>query len=177
MTYRYLPHTADIKVAIEGNSFAELLADGLLVTRQLLAGDHPVQPREERRLQVEGPDAAETFLDFLREVLFLHATDAFLPSTFLPDTIEETAVGGVLAGEPFDAARHEHQPEVKAVTRHGLVRLIDGTDGPSGLSIRSRADGDRPRISRRALARGAIAALGAPLRHGGGTRDTPRQPP
>ncbi len=121
MTYRYLPHTADIKVAIEGNSFEGLLADGLLVTRQLLAGDRPVEPREERRLAVQGPDAVETFLDFLRELLFLHATDAFLPSAFLPDAVVETAVVGRIAGEPFDAERHEHQPEVKAVTRHGLV--------------------------------------------------------
>ncbi len=121
MTYRYLPHTADIKVAIEGRSFEELLADGVLITRELLAGVAPVVPREKRPLLVAGPDAQETFLAFLRELLFLHATDAFLPSTFLPDLIAETAVSGLLAGEPFDEKRHEQQPEVKAVTRHGLV--------------------------------------------------------
>ena len=70
---------------------------------------------------MHGPDAAETFLGFLRELLFLHATDAFLPSAFHPDAIVETAITGWVAGEPFDIGRHEHQPEVKAVTRHGLV--------------------------------------------------------
>jgi SHS2 domain-containing protein len=121
VTYRYLPHTADIKVAIEGRSFDELLADGVLITRELLAGEGPVVPREKRRLHVAGPDAQETFLAFLRELLFLHATAAFLPSTFLPDSVAETAVSGLLAGEPFDEERHEQQPEVKAVTRHGFV--------------------------------------------------------
>jgi SHS2 domain-containing protein len=121
VTYRYLPHTADIQVAIEGRSFDELLADGVLITRELLAGVEPVVPREERRLRVEGTNAQETFLAFLREILFLHSTEAFLPSTFLPDSIAETAVSGLLTGEPFDEGRHEQQPEVKAVTRHGLV--------------------------------------------------------
>jgi SHS2 domain-containing protein len=121
VSYRYLPHTADIRVAIDGRSFEELLADGVLITRELLAGAGPVEPREERRIEVAGPDARETFLQFLRELVFLHATDAFLPSTFLPDSVNQTSIRGRLAGEPFDNGRHEQQPEVKAVTRHGLV--------------------------------------------------------
>jgi SHS2 domain-containing protein len=121
VTYRFLPHTADVKVAIDGRSFEELLADGVLIARELLAGAGPIEPREERRIDVSGPDARETFLRFLRELVFLHAADAFLPSTFFPDSVAETAVIGRLAGEPFDGDRHEQQPEVKAVTRHGLI--------------------------------------------------------
>ena len=44
MTYRFLPHTADVKVAIDGRSFEELLADGVLITRELLAGTRDDQP-------------------------------------------------------------------------------------------------------------------------------------
>jgi SHS2 domain-containing protein len=127
MTHHSLPHTADIRIAFEAATFAELLQEGLLVMRQLLAGDAPVVPRESRPVSISAGDPAEAFLGFLREVLFLAATDGFLPAAFAPQGPADLPVGGVLAGEPFDPRRHEHQPEVKAITRHGFV--VERRDG------------------------------------------------
>jgi SHS2 domain-containing protein len=121
MTYRFLAHTADIKVAIAVPSFEHLVAEGLQVIQLLLAGERTVKPRHEHELRVEGTDATDVWFRFLQEVLYLHATDTFVPANFLPDTISETSIAGTVAGEPFDPDRHDRQPEVKAVTRHGLV--------------------------------------------------------
>ncbi|MDH3292406.1 MAG: archease [Gemmatimonadota bacterium] len=127
MAYRFLPHTADIKVAFEAESLDALLMDGLVVLRWLLAGESPVESRERRALVVTAVEPAELFLGFLREVLFLHATDGFLPADLEFASVTESAVEGTLLGEPFDSEHHEHQPEVKAVTRHGLV--VERGDG------------------------------------------------
>lgn len=121
MPYRFLPHTADLRVTIESGSFDELIADGVLLMRELLAGAAPVDPRETRPISAAGPDADETVHSFLREILYLHATDGFLPSTFFPDVVSPEGVRGQLAGERADPARHPSQPEVKAVTRHGFI--------------------------------------------------------
>lgn len=121
MTYRFLAHTADIKVAIAVPTFAQLVAEGLQVMQVLLAGERTVKPRLERELAVEGTDAGDVWFRFLQEILYLHATDTFVPANFLPDHITETSIRGIVAGEPFDPERHELQPEVKAVTHHGFV--------------------------------------------------------
>lgn len=121
MPYRFLPHTADLRVTIESGNFDELIADGVLLMRELLAGAAPVGPREMRPISVVGPDAGETVHAFLREILYLHGTDGFLPSTFFPDAVSPVGVRGQLAGERADPLRHPAQPEVKAVTRHGFV--------------------------------------------------------
>jgi SHS2 domain-containing protein len=42
MTYRYLPHTADIKVAIEAPTLEALFGDAVTVVRHLLVGRSPV---------------------------------------------------------------------------------------------------------------------------------------
>jgi SHS2 domain-containing protein len=120
VTYRFLPDTADIKVAFEAETVDELLVEATVVMRGLLAGESPVQGREEREVAISGVDATETFLGFLRELLYEFSTDGFLPVTLAVDYASETEIRGRVAGERFDPTRHETQPEVKAVTRHHL---------------------------------------------------------
>jgi SHS2 domain-containing protein len=120
VTYRFLPHTADIKVAIEAASFEELLADATVVVRGLLAGEGSVEPREEHRVTATGADASDVFLRYLQELLYLFDTEGFLPAVADTDRFTGDEAVVRVAGEPYDPARHEHQPEVKAVTRHGL---------------------------------------------------------
>ncbi len=128
VTHRFLPHTADIRVAFEAESLDALLAEGLVVLRGLVAGESVVEPRERRAIAVSATDPADLFLAFLRELLYLYATDGFLPAEYEFASVTETSARGTLLGETFDAERHEQQPEVKAVTRHGLVvdRVGDG---------------------------------------------------
>lgn len=131
MAHRFLPHTADIRVAFEAESLDALLAEGLVVLRGLVAGESVVEPRERRAISVGATDPADLFLAFLRELLYLYATDGFLPAGFEFASVTETSVEGTLLGETSDPQRHAHQPEVKAVTRHGLVveRVGDGWKG------------------------------------------------
>jgi len=121
VTYRFLPHTADIRVAIEAPGFEQLLAEATVVVRGLLAGTGRVEEREERRLTVRGADPTEVFLRYLQELLYLFETEGFLPATVDTDRFAGTEAVIRVSGEVSDPARHEHQPEVKAVTRHGLT--------------------------------------------------------
>ena len=69
MTYRFLPHTADIKVVFEAETLQELFADGTALMSGLLAGSSPVEARTER-----------TVRNRLRRALE-HLTQALLRST------------------------------------------------------------------------------------------------
>jgi SHS2 domain-containing protein len=118
--YRFLPHTADIKVAIEAASLEELLADATVIVRGLLAGKGSVETKEERRVTATGADPSEVLLHYLQELLYLFDTEGFLPATVDTDRFTGNEAAARVGGEVYDRARHEHQPEVKAVTRHGL---------------------------------------------------------
>ena len=121
MTHYSLPHTADIRMGFEAATFGALLQEGLVALRQLLAGESAVEPCESRPFAIPHGEPADLFLGFLRELLFLAATEGFLPARV--DLIDAGASGlhGTLSGERIDPERHEAQPEVKAITRHGLV--------------------------------------------------------
>jgi SHS2 domain-containing protein len=125
MTHRFLAHTADIRVAIEAATLRALLEELVDVLRQLTAGDRRVEPRRAREIALQAPDAAELLLVFSRETLDAFQLDGFVPARVEIDTLTQPpgplALRGRLLGEPFDPARHETQPEIKALTRHGLA--------------------------------------------------------
>lgn len=132
MTYRFLPHTADVLVAIEAPTFAELFQEATAVARRLLAGESPVAASVARTVSVSGTSLDDLLFEYLRELLYQFNTDRFVPARLELDQLNVTRAGpaalaGTVFGEPFDPLRHETQPEVKAVTRHGL-RVTD-TDG------------------------------------------------
>jgi SHS2 domain-containing protein len=125
VTYRFLPHTADIRASIEASTFRGMLEDLVQVLRELTAGDRPVQARTGRLIAIQAPDPAELLLALSREILDAYQLDGFVPARLEIDTLAQPPgplfLRGRVMGEPFDPARHETQPEIKATTRHGLV--------------------------------------------------------
>lgn len=128
MTYRYLPHTADIRVAIHGQNLESLLHDGVTISRQLFVGQSLVETNQEQVIQLDTASAEELFLCFLRELLYRYATSGFIPSGLTVAHIDRTHLTGKLTGQQFDSSRHQPEPEVKAVTRHGFT-VVETEDG------------------------------------------------
>lgn len=125
MTHRFLAHTADVRVGIDAPSLRRLLEELVDVLRVLTAGDRAVQPRAAREIAIQAPDPPELLLALAREALDAFELDGLVPARIELDTLTEApgslTLRGRLVGEPFDPARHETQPEIKALTRHGLV--------------------------------------------------------
>lgn len=127
MTYRLLPHTADLRVALEAPSFEALLQDVVALVRELAVGSSSVEPRASRDLALERDTPAELLFAFARETLAAFQVDGWVPARFdlarlaLPPQATRAALAGTWWGEPFDPGRHQVQPEIKALTRHGLA--------------------------------------------------------
>lgn len=126
MTHRYLPHTADLRVSIRSPTVVALFQEAADVLRELLVGTARVAEQDERHWAVTGTDRSEVLLAYLQELLFAFATEGFVPARVSIDRITAFRAEGRTIGEPFDPDRHEHQPEVKAVTRHGLTVEPEG---------------------------------------------------
>jgi SHS2 domain-containing protein len=110
---RYLDHTADLRAEIEAPDFETLLGESLALVREILVGASPVEPRFEREVGLAEREPGERLFRFVRELVYLADSEAFLPAGLRV----EGAVASV-SGETFDPARHVAERQVKAVTRH-----------------------------------------------------------
>lgn len=116
MSYRFLPHTADVAVELRGRSEIALYQAGVDALRELLVGASPVLAVAERPIPRRGTDLAERLIHFLGDALYLYDTERFLPARVTPRGI---------AGDTFDPTKHHAQREVKAVTHHGAAVQVD----------------------------------------------------
>jgi SHS2 domain-containing protein len=133
VSYRFLPHTADALVEIEAPTREALLHDAVAAVRELLVAQSPVAAAEAGSIALTGVDVADLIFELLRELLYRFATDRFIPTRLELDQLSlarggPAALAGTVFGERFDPERHETQPEVKAVTRHGL-KVEETQDG------------------------------------------------
>ena len=111
--FAFLPHTADLRVALRGATLGELYAAAGDLVREVVAGDSPVESGEEREIPLAAGDERERFFRFVRELVYLYDAEHFL--------VARVVLGASIRvwGERFDPARHLAERQLKAVTRHG----------------------------------------------------------
>jgi SHS2 domain-containing protein len=124
MSYRYLDHTADLRLEIEAPSLAELLAESVAGFTEAMIDPREVAAKEELLLKLEAESAEDLLRDFLDELLFRFETEDRL-FHHAEVTLTEKP-GGLLFqartwGERYNPARHGLKLLLKAVTYHGLV--------------------------------------------------------
>jgi SHS2 domain-containing protein len=123
--YRYLPHTADVLVAVQGATLKRLFENAGAALFELITDRATVRPREAIRVAAAGLDRENLLVRFLSEMLYLQDTCGwrfrFCRITSLDR--EAFSVRAVAHGEPFDPVRHPRRKEVKAITYH-QVRIV-----------------------------------------------------
>lgn len=119
MPYAYFEHTADVGIRAWGATLEEAFAQAAvgLVAHMVEVAD--ARPVGEAVIEVEGESEERLLFSFLEEVLFLFETRLWVIS----DATVELRPGRLrasLRGEAYDASRHGHVHEIKAMTWHGL---------------------------------------------------------
>jgi SHS2 domain-containing protein len=118
VSFRYLPHTADLRAELRGRDRAALYQAAVDLVRDIAVGGDDVEPREVREMTLVGDDS-EALYRFVRELVFALDADGFLPARVELAGPPDTVPGAVrVGGEAFDRARHHVQHQIKAVTRH-----------------------------------------------------------
>jgi SHS2 domain-containing protein len=111
VSYRWVDHTAEVELHVEGASEEQVLEDAMKAVAELLDGGSG--PPETRQVRVEAPDRGGLLVQWLEELVFLAETERFVPEhaeITLSEALDATVHGRL--GEP--------RPLVKAVTYHGL---------------------------------------------------------
>ena len=116
MKYRFLPHTADIRMKIESDNLPGLLRAGVKGMSQILKEDGcgEYQYDIQRVIQVKSSDITCLLIDFLSDVLTYCYTEkaVFCEVNFLEFSTE------VLAAEVSGRSVEAFDEEIKAVTYH-----------------------------------------------------------
>jgi len=110
--YRFVDHTSELEIELEGGSAEEVLEDALRAFAEL-AG--PGDGEEvERRVVVEASDLPALLAAWLDELLYLAETERLVPES------ADLALSGFEVNGLVRGRRGDPRPLVKAVTLHRL---------------------------------------------------------
>ncbi len=131
--FKHLPHTADVLIEAWGDSLEEAFEYAALGVFEVMTNTSLVEPREERRVEVEGYDHESLLYNWIEKLLVLFDIEQILFSKFKVEKIEETDWGGfklygIAAGEQYNSEKHESRTLVKAMTYH-LMEILPKNGG------------------------------------------------
>jgi SHS2 domain-containing protein len=118
MPVEVLEHTAEVGLRAEANSFEGLLAELALGLFSLITDPGAVADREAWTVQVRADDPVALVVEWLNELLFLHARDGMLGRRCEVHEASPQHVRATVWGERFDPQRHPRGIEVKSATYH-----------------------------------------------------------
>jgi len=118
VTYRWVDHTSEVEVVIDGSSEEEIFADALSVFRELAAGEGEPATRV---VALEATGRADLLARWLEELIYLADAEGFVPERVVEIEVERDGLRAEVEGRVGSAS-----PLVKAVTYHDLEFAFDG---------------------------------------------------
>ncbi|HIC98308.1 MAG TPA: archease [Pyrodictiaceae archaeon] len=129
--FEFEEHTADVLIKAYGRTLEEAFANAARAVFEVITDTNKVEPRECRKVEIEGFDLENALYRWLEEFLIYFDSEGLVFSKFDVDKIERTAEGyrviGIGCGEQFDPEKHEHRTIVKAITYAQMsIERVDG---------------------------------------------------
>jgi len=117
--YRFLPHTADVKIEAYGATLEKALANAVTGLGEAISGSTGVPQKARRLVEARGRDREAMSHNFMEEVLYLADADDFVPATAKNVTVRGNTATAVLSG--CSMAELGITNAVKAVTYNELA--------------------------------------------------------
>jgi SHS2 domain-containing protein len=119
-SWRFLDHTADIRMEVLGRTREALFANAALGLTSLLAAPSSAAPETEFGIVLDGVDYEELLVDWLSEILFLNQTQGVVPVEVHIDHLAERRIEARIEGRFARPEEQGQDLEIKGVTYHGL---------------------------------------------------------
>lgn len=113
-----LEHTAEVGLRARADSLEQLLAELAAGLFGLITDPSAVQEREAWSVEVKAEDLTALAVEWLNELLFLHARDGMLLRRCTVHQVNGSRLQATVWGERFDPQRHPRGIEVKSATYH-----------------------------------------------------------
>ncbi len=125
--YEILEHPSDLGIEAHGSTREEMYRNAALGLIFVIAGTSIIEPLIERTISIPAIDRENLLVRWLTEVLFLCDAERFLTAAVEFEVLSDTLLKAKILGEPFNAAKHNLNLDVKAITYHQLK--IEGHSG------------------------------------------------
>jgi len=118
--YEILPHTADLKIKVFGETKEELFLNALLAMSECLKPDVKQKIKKgaaiKREISIKSADLSALLVDFLSEALYLSQVNKESYNDLKINNFSDTQINGELSG--FSIERFGE--DIKAATYHNL---------------------------------------------------------
>ncbi|MGQ9722785.1 MAG: archease [Candidatus Jordarchaeum sp.] len=122
--YRFLEHTADIKVKAYGETVNEAFQEAARALSEAMTDTSKISPIIKRKIEIEAEDLEALLYIWLEEFIYLFDSKGMIFSDFKVENIKQTEEGlklkGEALGEEFDIEKHPQRTGIKAVTYHEM---------------------------------------------------------
>jgi SHS2 domain-containing protein len=121
--YKFFNHTADIGVEVTGRTRKELFVNAAEALFDVMIESKTGEKSEKqhKKITIEGTDAADLLINFLRELLYLFNGEKFITGSCEMIKFTNKELQARLTGESFNSKKHLIKTEIKAVTYSGLT--------------------------------------------------------
>src|SRR4030066_165007 len=120
LSYKILDHTAGIGIEVWGKTKKEALANTVEAMFDLISDSKNISVVQEKELIITGADMADMLINLLRETLYMFHSQMWLCKRCEILELSEEKIVARVAGEPYDAQKHQLKMEIKAVSYHTL---------------------------------------------------------
>lgn len=128
--FEFFEVTADVGYKAYGKTLEESFENAALAMFEVITDTSKIDPKIERKIEVESEDECALLYDWLSEFLVLLDVDYMVFSKFEVKITKQGdgfSLKGTAWGEEFNRGIHESRAEVKAVTYHLMdVKHDDG---------------------------------------------------
>ena len=119
--YKFLDHTADVSVEIQGKSLEEAFEQTAYSLMETISPSFKIMsPIIEKTIEIEAEDKEALLFDFLSEFLYLFDVEELIFNKinvhFIKKDRGKYYLRAKVSGEKFDKQKHELGTEVKAIT-------------------------------------------------------------
>ncbi|MEM5853435.1 MAG: archease [Candidatus Aenigmatarchaeota archaeon] len=113
--------TSDVAFIAYGKDLNELFANAALAMFEVMVDTKQIEPREERRVEVNGEDLQSLMFNWLNELLIFVDSENLAFSEFDVEVDEkELKLRAICRGEEINREKHETRTHVKACTFHKM---------------------------------------------------------
>lgn len=116
MAYKFLEHTADVKVHVEAKSIAKAFSESALAFNELIFRHEKIEIAHEikKKIHISGKDDCALLYNFLEEFLYLLDAEDFILSRISKIDVSPGKLDAELVGD--NASNYKISNDVKAIT-------------------------------------------------------------
>lgn len=116
MTFKFLPHTADIKIQVQAKTLNLGFKDSALALKKVITDKNNIKTKQTKKIKIKAQDTKSLLYNFLEEFLYLLDAKNFLLSKIKEIKINKNQTELIATAIGDKATNYEFTNDVKAIT-------------------------------------------------------------